>query len=126
MKSPFERVRVLDPVPVERFNQNGLLNVIKAFPAFAGARIHAELVGPDRRHARRGAGDRPGRLDAGLLHRQRLFRPRLRHRAGRGPADGRSRDRRAAVVSIPQPRSGFERFKICTPVSRCRNQHSRG
>ena len=43
--SPFERVRVLDPVPVERFNQNGLLNVIKAFPAFAGARIQQSWSG---------------------------------------------------------------------------------
>lgn len=43
--SPFERVRVLDPVPVERFNQNGLLNVIKAFPAFAGAKIQQSWSG---------------------------------------------------------------------------------
>lgn len=43
--SPFERVRVLDPVPVERFNQNGLMNVIKAFPAFAAARIEQSWSG---------------------------------------------------------------------------------
>jgi glycine/D-amino acid oxidase-like deaminating enzyme len=43
--SPFERVRVLDPVPVERFNQNGLMNVIKAFPAFANARIQQSWSG---------------------------------------------------------------------------------
>lgn len=43
--SPFERVRVLDPVPVERFNHNGLMNVIKAFPAFAEARIQQSWSG---------------------------------------------------------------------------------
>lgn len=37
--SPFERVRILDPVPFERFNREGLKHLIEAFPAFAGARI---------------------------------------------------------------------------------------
>lgn len=43
--SPFERVRVLDPVPVERFNRDGLRNAIRAFPAFAEARIVQQWSG---------------------------------------------------------------------------------
>ncbi|WEX11041.1 FAD-binding oxidoreductase [Chelativorans sp. AA-79] len=38
-ESPFERVRVLDPVPIEHFNRKGLANLVKAFPAFTEARI---------------------------------------------------------------------------------------
>ncbi|SCB44326.1 NAD(P)/FAD-dependent oxidoreductase [Rhizobium multihospitium] len=37
--SPFEQVRILDPVPFERFNREGLAHLIKAFPAFAESRI---------------------------------------------------------------------------------------
>ncbi|NTE53783.1 FAD-binding oxidoreductase [Agrobacterium tumefaciens] len=37
--SPFEQVRILDPVPFERFNREGLEHLIKAFPAFADSRI---------------------------------------------------------------------------------------
>jgi glycine/D-amino acid oxidase-like deaminating enzyme len=43
--SPFERVRVLDPLPVERFNRDGLRKVAAAFPAFAGARIVQQWAG---------------------------------------------------------------------------------
>ncbi|MCG8508562.1 MAG: FAD-binding oxidoreductase, partial [Rhodospirillales bacterium] len=38
-KSPFERVRVLDPVAVDSLNRKGLRNLVKAFPAFAAAQI---------------------------------------------------------------------------------------
>lgn len=37
--SPFERVRVLDPVPAHELNRAGLSNLIDAFPGFAGARM---------------------------------------------------------------------------------------
>lgn len=37
--SPFERVRVLDPVPEHAFNRAGLSNLIDAFPGFSGARM---------------------------------------------------------------------------------------
>ncbi|HEX8045007.1 NAD(P)/FAD-dependent oxidoreductase [Rhizobium sp.] len=37
--SPFEQVRILDPVPFERFNREGFAHLIKAFPAFAESRI---------------------------------------------------------------------------------------
>lgn len=43
--SPFERVRVLDPVPVERFNRTGLTNLVRAFPAFGGAKILQQWAG---------------------------------------------------------------------------------
>ncbi len=43
--SPFENVRVLDPAPVEAFNREGLSNLIKAFPAFAEARIAQSWAG---------------------------------------------------------------------------------
>lgn len=37
--SPFEQVRILDPVPFERFNREGFSHLVKAFPAFAESRI---------------------------------------------------------------------------------------
>lgn len=37
--SPFERVRILDPVANESINRKGLANLTKVFPAFANARI---------------------------------------------------------------------------------------
>lgn len=43
--SPFERVRVLDPAPVERFNRHGLANLARAFPAFAGAKVLQSWAG---------------------------------------------------------------------------------
>ncbi len=43
--SPFERVRILDPVPVDRINRAGLSHLIKAFPAFADARIVQSWAG---------------------------------------------------------------------------------
>ncbi len=38
-KTPFEDVRILDPVPVETFNRQGFANLVKAFPAFANTQI---------------------------------------------------------------------------------------
>jgi glycine/D-amino acid oxidase-like deaminating enzyme len=43
--SPFEQVRILDPVPVDRFNREGLAHLIKAFPAFANAKIAQSWAG---------------------------------------------------------------------------------
>jgi len=43
--SPFEQVRILDPVPVERFNREGFSHLIKAFPAFAKAKIAQSWAG---------------------------------------------------------------------------------
>jgi glycine/D-amino acid oxidase-like deaminating enzyme len=43
--SPFERVRVLDPAPVPSLNHEGLNNLRRAFPAFAGARITQNWAG---------------------------------------------------------------------------------
>lgn len=43
--SPFELVRVLDPVPVERYNRTGLRNLSKAFPAFQHAKILQHWAG---------------------------------------------------------------------------------
>lgn len=37
--SPFEKVRILDPEPHDRFNVDGLRHLARAFPGFAGARI---------------------------------------------------------------------------------------
>jgi glycine/D-amino acid oxidase-like deaminating enzyme len=37
--SPFEQVRILDPVPFDRFNREGFAHLVKAFPAFAESRI---------------------------------------------------------------------------------------
>lgn len=37
--SPFEKVRILDPAPIEHLNSEGLSHLIKAFPAFAHATI---------------------------------------------------------------------------------------
>lgn len=44
-RSPFEKVRVLDPVPVDRFNRAGLKNLVQAFPAFAEAKILQQWAG---------------------------------------------------------------------------------
>lgn len=43
--SPFEQVRILDPVPVERFNREGFSHLIKAFPAFSEARVAQSWAG---------------------------------------------------------------------------------
>lgn len=43
--TPFERVRVLDPAPYERFNREGFAHLIEAFPAFAGSRITQSWAG---------------------------------------------------------------------------------
>lgn len=43
--SPFEQVRILDPMPVERFNRSGFQNIIKAFPAFRDARVVQSWAG---------------------------------------------------------------------------------
>jgi len=43
--SPFEKVRILDPAPDERLNAEGFSNLIKAFPAFEGARIVQSWAG---------------------------------------------------------------------------------
>jgi glycine/D-amino acid oxidase-like deaminating enzyme len=43
--SPFERVRILDPRPIERFNRAGLKHLARAFPAFAGARLQQSWAG---------------------------------------------------------------------------------
>ncbi len=43
--SPFEKVRILDPVPVDRLNREGLAHLVKAFPAFAEARIAQSWAG---------------------------------------------------------------------------------
>jgi glycine/D-amino acid oxidase-like deaminating enzyme len=43
--SPFERVRVLDPAPVERFNRAGLKHLAAAFPAFRNARVLQQWAG---------------------------------------------------------------------------------
>lgn len=43
--SPFERVRILDPQPHDRFNADGLRHLTKAFPGFAGARITQAWAG---------------------------------------------------------------------------------
>ncbi|MFD2238253.1 NAD(P)/FAD-dependent oxidoreductase [Aureimonas populi] len=37
--TPFERMRVLDPVPEDRFLKDALVHLQRGFPAFAGARI---------------------------------------------------------------------------------------
>jgi glycine/D-amino acid oxidase-like deaminating enzyme len=37
--SPFEKVRILDPVPSETFNHKALADITRAFPAFAQSRI---------------------------------------------------------------------------------------
>ncbi|MBB5222786.1 glycine/D-amino acid oxidase-like deaminating enzyme [Amaricoccus macauensis] len=43
--SPFERVRILDPQPHDRFNSDGLKHLARAFPGFAGARITHSWAG---------------------------------------------------------------------------------
>lgn len=43
--SPFEQVRILDPAPFDRFNREGLKNLVAAFPAFAGARLAQSWAG---------------------------------------------------------------------------------
>jgi glycine/D-amino acid oxidase-like deaminating enzyme len=43
--TPFEQVRILDPVPFERFNREGLAHLVKAFPAFAESRITQSWAG---------------------------------------------------------------------------------
>lgn len=43
--SPFERVRILDPAPCERFNREGFRQLVKAFPAFANSRITQSWAG---------------------------------------------------------------------------------
>jgi glycine/D-amino acid oxidase-like deaminating enzyme len=43
--SPFERVRILDPQPHDRFNADGLRHLTRAFPGFAGARITQAWAG---------------------------------------------------------------------------------
>lgn len=43
--SPFERVRILDPDPVEHFNREGLANLARAFPAFGGAQLLQQWSG---------------------------------------------------------------------------------
>ncbi len=43
--TPFERVRILDPAPVERFNSQGLAHLARAFPAFAQTRITQHWAG---------------------------------------------------------------------------------
>lgn len=43
--TPFERIRILDPVPVERFNRQGLANLARAFPAFGSAKVLQSWAG---------------------------------------------------------------------------------
>jgi glycine/D-amino acid oxidase-like deaminating enzyme len=43
--SPFERIRTLDPAPVERFNRQGLANLARAFPAFGKAKVLQSWAG---------------------------------------------------------------------------------
>ncbi|MCE6075274.1 FAD-dependent oxidoreductase [Agrobacterium vitis] len=43
--TPFERVRILDPAPFERFNREGFAHLAKAFPAFANSRITQSWAG---------------------------------------------------------------------------------
>ncbi|WP_176086040.1 FAD-binding oxidoreductase [Martelella sp. HB161492] len=43
--SPFEMIRILDPVPHEPFNRNALVNLARAFPAFSSARLTHSWAG---------------------------------------------------------------------------------
>lgn len=43
--SPFEQVRILDPVPFERFNREGFAHLVEAFPAFGNSRITQSWAG---------------------------------------------------------------------------------
>ncbi|MCW8060628.1 NAD(P)/FAD-dependent oxidoreductase [Agrobacterium tumefaciens] len=43
--SPFEQVRIIDPMPFERFNREGFAHLVKAFPAFADSRITQSWAG---------------------------------------------------------------------------------
>ena len=43
--SPFEKVRILDPEPFDRFNTDGLRHLTRAFPGFAGARVTHSWAG---------------------------------------------------------------------------------
>src|SRR5271156_6864392 len=63
------------------------------------------MGGADRCHARRGSRDLAGGGIAGLLSRERIFRPRLRDRSRRRTSDRRSRhrrqpDRRSDALSV--------------------------
>lgn len=43
--TPFERTRILDPEPTERFSHEGLRHLARAFPAFANAKILEQWSG---------------------------------------------------------------------------------
>lgn len=43
--SPFEQMRILDPVPVERLNNEAISHLVKAFPAFAEVRLTQHWAG---------------------------------------------------------------------------------
>lgn len=122
--SPFERVRVLDPVPVERFNQNGLMNVIKAFPGFAEARIQQSWSGlidvtPDAVPVIGPVESVPGFFLASGFSG---------HGFGIGPGAGRlMAELVTGVVPCVDPQPfALERFSKSAPVSRAVINDSRG
>ena len=80
-----------DPYVLERARAS----IAAAFPAFRDVAVGGKLGRHDRRDARCDPGHLGGRRDARVLHRDRVFRPRFRHRAGRRPARRRHGDRRA-------------------------------
>ena len=43
--TPFEKFRMLDPAPKQGLNREGLTNTVRAFPAFAGARVTHQWAG---------------------------------------------------------------------------------
>ena len=88
--TPFEAVRVLDPAPKQATLEEARSALSRAFPGVRADAGGGELGRADRRDAGRGAGDRRGGVDAGVLPRHRLLRAWLRHRPRRGAAGGRS------------------------------------
>ena len=99
--SPFEKVRILDPEPVNDVLERGGA----AEAVLPGVQADEDRRALGRRH-RRGAGcgadHLEGREASGLPSVHRLLGPRLRPRAGCGQADGGDRDGEKTCVD-PSP-----------------------
>ena len=93
--SPFEAVRTLDPDGDPFVLERARASIAESFPIFRDVKIAQSWGGmidvmPDAIPVISAVDELPG-----VFYRDRVFRPRLRHRAGGGPAGRRYGDRSA-------------------------------
>lgn len=89
--SPFERMRITDPLPNHGLNAEAMRNLRAAWPVFDAAQVVQSWAGTIDVTPRFRSGDLRGGESAGSDRRLWLFGPRLWHRPGGGASGGRSR-----------------------------------